>query len=80
MIADQLAGKIAEIKNAPPTNEELLTRKETAELLKVDISTLWHWSKKGVLKSYGISNRVFYKRSEIMEALTELNNKKGGEK
>jgi excisionase family DNA binding protein len=41
--------------------EELLTRKEAADLLKIDSSTLWHWTKKGKLPSYGIGNRVYYK-------------------
>lgn len=39
--------------------EELLTRKEAANLLKIDTSTLWHWTKKGKLPSYEIGNRVF---------------------
>ena len=51
---------------------ELLTRRETAEYLKVDLSTIWHWSKKGILPSYGIGNRVYYKRSEIEAALISL--------
>ena len=53
--------------------EELLTRKEAANLLKIDSSTLWHWTKKGKLPSYGIGNRVYYKRSEIMESLVRVN-------
>ena len=52
--------------------EELLTRKEAANLLKIDSSTLWHWTKKGKLPSYGIGNRVYYKRSEIMESLVKF--------
>ncbi|WP_299160099.1 helix-turn-helix domain-containing protein [uncultured Eudoraea sp.] len=51
---------------------ELLTREETAEYLKISLSTLWHWSKKGILPSYGIGNRVYYKRIEIEEALIKL--------
>lgn len=52
--------------------EELLTRTETAELLKINLTTLWSWSKKGKLKSYGIGNRIYYKRSEIETALVEI--------
>lgn len=50
---------------------ELLTREETAELLKISLTTLWHWSKKGILPSYGIGNRVYYKRGEIEGRLTK---------
>lgn len=56
----------------PKEPMELLTRKEAAEYLKVDLSTLWNWSKKGILPSYGIGNRVYYKRSEIEDALVKL--------
>lgn len=52
--------------------EELLTRDEAAGLLKINSSTLWHWTKKGKLPSYGIGNRVYYKRSEIMESLVKF--------
>ncbi|TXE15581.1 helix-turn-helix domain-containing protein [Psychroserpens burtonensis] len=52
--------------------EALLTRKETAEYLKIDSSTLWSWTKKGKIKCYGISNRRYYKRSDIEDALVLL--------
>lgn len=52
---------------------ELLTRKETCKLLKIDQSTLWAWTKKGKLKSYGIGNRRYYKKNEIIECLIPLN-------
>lgn len=53
------------------TQEELLTRKETCDLLKIDSSTLWHWTNKGKVTCYGIANRRYYKRSEIMKCLTK---------
>lgn len=53
--------------------EELLTREETCNLLKIDSSTLWAWSKKGKVKSYGIGNRRYYKKSEILSCLIPLN-------
>lgn len=60
--------------------EQLLKGQEAADLLGIDPSTLWHWRKKSLIKAHALGSRIFYKRSEIMEALTELNNKKGGEK
>lgn len=53
--------------------EQLLTRTDTAKYLKVDISTLWNWTKKGKLKAYSIGNRVYYKKNEIDEALIRIN-------
>ena len=53
--------------------KEILTRKEVAELLSIDLSTLWSWTKTGKLKAYGIGNRVFYKYSEVMDSLLPIN-------
>ncbi|HSC55290.1 MAG TPA: helix-turn-helix domain-containing protein [Phnomibacter sp.] len=57
----------------PKAPIEYLTREEVASLLKCDLSTLYHWTKKGKLKSYGIGNRVYYKRTEIELAIKPLN-------
>ena len=56
----------------PKTPEEFLTRKATATLLNINLSTLYLWTKKGVLQSYGISGKVYYKRSEVESALIQL--------
>lgn len=53
-------------------NEELLTREETCQFLKIDSSTLWAWTNKGKVKAYGIGARRYYKRSELLECLTLL--------
>ena len=54
-------------------NDELLTREQTAELLHINLSTLWSWTKKGKVSAYGISGaRRYYKRSEIIAALKLL--------
>lgn len=51
-------------------NDDLLTREQTCEFLQIDSSTLWHWTNKGRVKAYGIGSRRYYKRSELLEALT----------
>lgn len=54
-------------------NDDLLTREQAAELLQINLSTLWAWTNKGKVTAYGISGaRRYYKRSEIMAALTLL--------
>ena len=50
-----------------------LTRHEVATLLSVDISSIHNYTKRGVLKSYGIQGRVYYKRSEVEASLKPLN-------
>jgi hypothetical protein len=75
IIADKLADKIENriaMLLSIQNDEELLTREETAKLLRIDSSTLWHWTNKGKIKVYGIASRRYYKRGEIMKALVEL--------
>lgn len=53
-------------------SEELLTREETCQFLKIDSSTLWAWTNKKKVNAYGIGARRYYKKSELMESLTLL--------
>lgn len=52
---------------------ELLTRAEACSLLKINMTTLWNWTKKQKIISYGIGNRVYYKKSELLASLARLN-------
>jgi len=52
--------------------DELLTRDEACAFLKIDSSTLWAWTNKGNVIAYGIGSRRYYKRSELLQALTIL--------
>ena len=49
-------------------DDELLTRTEACELLKINSSTLWHWTKKGKVICYGIGNRRYYKKNELLNS------------
>tara|TARA_E500000318_G_C3565148_1_gene215333 strand:+ start:1659 stop:1931 length:273 start_codon:yes stop_codon:yes gene_type:complete len=73
-ITENVKRQLEELKRnfQPKTPEEFLTRKATAKLLNINLSTLYLWTKKGVLQSYGISGKVYYKRSEVESALIEL--------
>ena len=51
---------------------ELLNREEVCKMLSINKTTLWKYTKVGKLKSYGIGNRVLYKRNEVLECLTLL--------
>lgn len=60
--------------NASSENpDELLTREDACLLLKISLTSLWNWTKKGKLKAYGIGNRVYYKRGELIESLVRIN-------
>lgn len=60
-------------KDFQPKNPTIyLTRSEVAEMLKIDLSTVHNWTKRGKLTAYGIGKRVYYKRAEVEEALVKL--------
>ena len=57
----------------PKEPEELMTRNEVRNFFKVDLSTVHNWTKKGKLISYGLGHRIYYKRSEVEQAILPLN-------
>jgi excisionase family DNA binding protein len=60
----------------PIIPQEYLTRQEVADILKVSLVTLSDWNKKKILNPYRLGNLIRYKRSEIEEALVQINTKK----
>ena len=52
-----------------PDSNELLTRAEVSDLLKVSYPTLWSWNKSGILTSKKIGNKVFYEKADVMAQL-----------
>jgi excisionase family DNA binding protein len=55
------------------SQNDLLTREETCKLLSINKTTLWKHTKSGKLKSLGLGNRVYYKKSELLQAVKHLN-------
>ena len=51
-----------------------LTRKETAKMLGVTLSTLWQWTKSGYLVPVKIGTKVMYRPTDVEAMLA----KKGG--
>ena len=73
-ISQDIKNQIQELKKSisPKIPTEYLSRKGTAELLKINLSTLYNWTKEGKLQSYGMQGRVYYKRDEVESALIAL--------
>lgn len=80
-VTDKLLHEIAKVldqKNTEAANDkEWLTANEVKGLLKISHTTLWIWSKKGIIKSHKISGRLRYKRSEVLTALKKKEYKAG---
>jgi excisionase family DNA binding protein len=53
--------------------DQILTREEAAKMLSVSLVTLWTWDKKDILQTYRIGNKIRYKKSDLLNALTKKN-------
>ncbi|MBC7845510.1 MAG: helix-turn-helix domain-containing protein [Flavobacterium sp.] len=60
------------VEQPQPVND-LMTRDEVCKMLSFNKTSLWKHTKSGKLKSYGIGNRVLYKRSEVLDAVKPIN-------
>ena len=71
LIGNVFDTKFKDIQNNFNTHnpDELLTREQTCDFLQIDSSTLWHWTNKGKVIAYGIGNRRYYKKAELLECL-----------
>jgi excisionase family DNA binding protein len=66
--------KISEAITAPPQKRsEYLTRKEVSQKLKISLPTLHDWTKLGLLKSYKMGSRVYYRSDEVEHAVEGKN-------
>lgn len=63
------------IEIAKARKERYLTKAEVMEMCDVCDATLWHWNRKGYLKSIKIGNKVRYRLSDIQNILGEQHTK-----
>ena len=75
LIKDGVKSQLENFKETLNTHnpDELLTRDQTCKFLQIDSSTLWAWTNKGKVKAYGIGNRRYYKKAELLQSLKPLN-------
>ncbi|MGY8934427.1 MAG: helix-turn-helix domain-containing protein [Flavobacteriales bacterium] len=74
LIKNGLKTQLEDFKKEINTHDpdELLTRQETCKLLQINSSTLWHWTNKRKVVAYGIGNRRYYKKEELLKCLIPL--------
>ena len=65
-------------KDEPEIEPEYISRQDVATMFGVSLVTIFSWTKHSILKGYKLSNKVYYKKSEVHEALISMTNKKGG--
>lgn len=74
LITESVKSQINELKTSLKQQDidVLMTRTQACEFLQIDSSTLWHWTKKGKVSAYGIANRRYYKKSDLLNSLKPL--------
>jgi excisionase family DNA binding protein len=54
-------------------SEIILSRDEAAKLLSISLVTLWDLTRKDKIPAFRIGNKVRYKKSDVLNALTQKN-------
>jgi excisionase family DNA binding protein len=54
-------------------SEIILSREEAARLLSISLVTLWDLTRKDKIAAFRIGNKVRYRKSDVLNALTQKN-------
>lgn len=78
LISESVFTQIQEMVNAstkeqPKTENDLLSRKETADFFKVSLVSIHAWMKDGIIKPYKVGNRTYFKKSELLNVVESSN-------
>lgn len=74
-LIERIAKRTAELltNNTPqplqPEQDELLTRTEALDYLRITGATLWRYEKQGKIQSIGIGGKRYFRKSEIEASL-----------
>ena len=58
--------------NAPPQEQEFLTRAEAAKLLRISLPTLGDYIMRSIIPAYRIANSVRLKKEDVLNALERI--------
>ena len=75
LLLDERFEKLASLLRSSAINnekqkDELLTRKEAVEFLKISYPTLHNWTKNKVIRPVRIGGRVYYQKAELLKFLS----------
>ena len=71
-ISEKLMSKVKLYLNQVEESKDhdtYLTREAAAKYFSISLGTLWSWTKKGVIKSCKIGNRVYYLKADLKNAV-----------
>lgn len=59
------------LQNQPDNKSDLLTPDEVCQMLGISKVTLWNYTNDNKFKMYGIGQKRYYKRTEILKSLEQ---------
>ena len=72
-VVDTLTPLLYPATEKPTLDPELyITRKETAEMLRVTLPTLHKYTVAGLIPAYRMGRKIRFKRHEVQQALTKI--------
>ncbi|WP_244518834.1 helix-turn-helix domain-containing protein [Parapedobacter composti] len=81
-VREEMHVLISNLRNDSPkkeqTEERLKTKQEMAKELDISLVSLTDWMKKGRIPYRTMGKRVYFKKSEVIEAMSKSPNRQGG--
>ncbi len=75
-IAEAVVSRLTPNLNPPPSSDELIQIPDAMKLLGRSRTTINNWRKEGFLKEQVINTRVYFKKSDILNAGHQINGRK----
>lgn len=73
LISEAVRGQILNISNnSPPQNQEFLSRKETAKILRISLPTLTDYVMRAIIPAYRIGNNVRFRKDEVLNSIQKI--------
>ncbi len=69
LISESVSDALSKVPPTKKDDEILLRRKDVAKLFSVSLVTITDWMKTKRLPYHRINSRIYFKRSEVLEAL-----------
>lgn len=78
LISESVKTQIQELVNAtnkeqPKDENDLLSRKETADFFKVSLVTVHSWVNSGLIRPLKMGNKTYFKKSELINVVESSN-------
>lgn len=61
------------LTEAEENDDELIKIEEVSSLLRVSKVTIHKWKKIGLIPFYRISNKIYFKKNEVIESMKKIN-------